>query len=154
MRRACAAVGKSCAETAQKGGHPVLQLCGWRSGRRAGAAAPGAAGGPRLRVDVDQRERDAEQGGRARLQEEQVPHAQARLQRQRVDEEAEEPLRGHAGHVRAQALQVGRQAREAGVHQVLERQLVHLRGARAPSAGAWLALLVPQSAGYWRLPDA
>ena len=81
-----------------------------------------------LGVDVHEGHGNPEQHGGAALEEEDVPHAQAGLQRQRVHEEAEEPLRGHARHARAQGLQVARQARETRFHQVPEHQLVDLHG--------------------------
>jgi len=69
-----------------------------------------------LRVDVDEGEAAAEQHRGAKLEEEDVPDAEAALQGQAVDEHAQEPLQGHAAHVDAVPREVLAQRREALVH--------------------------------------
>ena len=79
-----------------------------------------------LSIDVHECHGHSEENRGALLKEEDVPYAQARLQRQRVYKEAEEPLRGDTGHMRSQSVQVRGQARKARIHQMSEHKLVHL----------------------------
>ena len=88
------------------------------------------AGAACLCVDVDEGQGHPEEHAGAALEEEEVPHAEAGLQGQRVDKDAQEPLGADAGHVDPQAVQVRRQSRELLVYQLLEHQLVHLHSGR------------------------
>ena len=92
-------------------------------------AEDAGGGGSDLGVDVHQGQSHPEEDTAAALQEEDVPHAQAALQRQAVDKDAEEPVGADAGHIHPVPLQVGTEAREPHVHQLFEHQLVHLPGA-------------------------
>ena len=80
-----------------------------------------------LGIDVHEGHGNPEQHGGAALEEEDVPHAQAGLQRQRVHKQAQEPLCGHARHARSQGVKMAGKAREACIYQVPEDQLVDLR---------------------------
>ena len=117
----------------------------WRAVSRRGSVQLGAAC---LCIDVDKGQGHPEEHAGAALEEEEVPHAQAGLQGQRVDKDAQEPLGADAGHVDPQAVQVRRQPRELLVHQLLEHQLVHLRRGRGRVTGD----VTGQGCSPWSLP--